>query len=81
MSVSLNRGWISFGTEPKASEEKTNNAGQTVPEALEYSQVFRGFFSTKQNFKADCCKTMQNVQLWGLGLFNPHVCFSILFLE
>lgn len=78
MSVSLNRAWISAVPEPKALEEKTNNSGQTMPGALEF---LLAFFFHKGKFKVDCCKTMQNVRLWGLGLFNPHVCFSVLFLE
>lgn len=49
--------------EPKALEEKTNNAGQTVPEALEYSFFFSSLFffpPTKQNLKqivVKLCKT------------------------
>lgn len=77
MSVSPNRVWISAVAEPKALEEKTNNSGQTMPGALEFLLAF----FHKGKFKADSCKTMQNVRLWGLGLFNPHVCFSVLFLE
>lgn len=61
MSVSLKRGWISSGAEPKASEEKTNNAGQTVLEALEYSRVFRVFFFTQskilKQIVVKLCKT------------------------
>lgn len=48
MSVSLNRAWISAVPEPKALEEKTNNSGQTMPAALEFSLAF---FFTKENLK------------------------------
>lgn len=83
MSVSLNRAWISAVAEPKALEgKKTNNSGQTMPGAPEFLLALFFFFFTKENLKqivVKLCKMF--VCLWGLGLFNPHVCFSILFLE